>query len=121
MHGGYLMNEKPERYAMCCGLPLISTLLFSGAEWYCSKCCNTYGFFDVPRVADATPKIKAQNKALADKFHELSKSCVPRGCYMKDCARCKANDGDHTAHLTDDEALASGAAYKKLFNEGIEL
>ena len=115
------MNEKPERYAMCCGLPLISTLLFRGAEWYCSKCCNTYGFFDVPRVADATPKIKAQNKALADKFHELSKSCVPRGCYMKDCARCKANDGDHTAHLTDDEALASGAAYKKLFNEGIEL
>ena len=75
----------------------------------------------MPRVADATPKIKAQNKALADKFHELSKSCVPRGCYMKDCARCKANDGDHTAHLTDDEALASDAAYKKLFNEGIEL
>lgn len=115
------MEDKPERYTMCCGLPLVSTLLFSGAEWYCSKCCNTYGFFDVPRVVDANPKIKAQHTTLTDKFHELANACVPRGCYMKDCARCKANDGEHHTHLTDDEREASDAAYQKLFNEGIEL
>ena len=51
------------------GAPLICTLVFRGAEFYCLECGGRYGFLD-PRPAEATGGLEARYASLQAEWDE---------------------------------------------------
>ena len=49
--------EKLSRIAVHCDSPVIWTLRFPGAEWYCVKCDRVFGMLDVENV-ECTPELE---------------------------------------------------------------
>lgn len=45
--------------------PLVSTMEFPGAEFYCVVCGRTYGFLS-PKPAEATPELEARHAVLRE-------------------------------------------------------
>lgn len=57
-----LLDGSQARPVACCphdGEPLIATLEFAGAEFYCVPCGCTFGFLS-PTPADPTPELAAR-------------------------------------------------------------
>lgn len=56
-------------YAVCPvdGEPLVSTLEFRYAEFYCVVCKNKYGFLD-PHPAEPTPELDARHAELRAQY-----------------------------------------------------
>lgn len=102
-------------YAMCCETPLISTIIFRGAEYFCKICKNTYGLFGVPDRADKTPELEKQFKNNTDWFYKISVDIMADGGMRLDnCKTCKENYEAHTYHATDVEWAKHKKAKAKL-------
>lgn len=68
---GRKREGKPAPMACCprCPgtVPLVSTCVFPGAEFYCAECGAKVGFLS-PRPAEATDELKAEQGRLQDAF-----------------------------------------------------
>lgn len=101
---------------VCCGKPLVGTLIFPGAEYFCTVCGNAYGMFGAPNRVDATPEMLALHESLAERFRAVAKDCIPFGAQLRDCPKCCGSEPHHH-HATDGEMEASDAAYRALRDE----
>ena len=109
-------DSNPIKFGMCCGTPLVATLLFSGAEYYCVRCGSTYGLFDVP-IKIETPELREENHRNVEAFHSVAKGAIARNSLHHDCEKCNAPgrpNGYHHQHATSEQAAASEEAYAAL-------
>lgn len=109
--------KVPGLIAVCCGTPLVCTMMFSGAEWYCIKCQTFLPLFDAERI-DWTPGLAQEQEENKDWFYEVTADYMPLTAYRSGCENCDPSTGEHHIdHATDEEKEKSKAAYTKL-NEG---
>lgn len=98
-----MASDKP--YALCprCGEPLVSTLDFPGAEFYCLECRQRYGFLS-PRPGQPTPELEARYRALQAEWDEhVAGRLLLHGGWLHDCEQCKPHAEPHHAHATEEE------------------
>lgn len=102
-----LMGQEKPPIALCprasCGAPLIGTMVFPRAEFYCLECGGHFGFLD-PRKGEPTPELTARMEALEAEWleHAGRKLCVLPG-WFDWCEKCKAHRESHAEHATDEE------------------
>lgn len=109
-------NRAPEQLGMCCGTPLVTTFVFSGAEYYCVRCGSTYGMFDVPRKIE-TPALREEWGRNRAAFDSVANRVIPQNSLRLDCEKCAAPNrpnGYHHEHATSEQAAASDEAYAAL-------
>lgn len=108
--------EKKVPTAGCptCKTPLIGTMAFSGAEFYCLECGRTCGWLS-PYALDAD-KVEEQMKALQAEWDEnVGGKLMPRGTFWRnDCEKCGdvlgRPEGGHWEHVTQEEIEADKEA-----------
>lgn len=93
-------------WAVCrhCNAPLISTLAFPRAEFYCLECGREYGFLG-PARGDDSPEMQARHDALRAEWDTLVAPFLmtPRS-WRLGCDTCRGGFGPyHSEHLTDEE------------------
>jgi len=113
------MNLGTETYATCCGTPLVSTMIFSGAEFYCIKCASTYGIFGVPNRAEKTEALTKAYDKNRQLLYKIAANFIPHNCYINSCDKCEngpegRKHGYHHQHATDEQRKLSDAAYQVL-------
>lgn len=101
-----------DRMAVCPrdGAPLISTILFPKAEFYCLECGARLGWLD-PAAAKPTSELDARYEALKAEWDEHA---APRlrvlRVWFRDCEECMKHGPYHEAHATEAEREAHDAA-----------
>lgn len=106
------------RVAMCpdCERPLISTMIFSKAEFFCRKCKRTLGYLE-PDPAEDSPELQAIIDADEKWFRPIASKCMPIGGKLRTCDKCRTTgDYSHADHATEQEKKDSKAAYHELLN-----
>jgi hypothetical protein len=104
--------------AVCpgCGAPLIPTMTFPGAEFYCLECGRKLGMFS-PDGVDETPERMARYEALKAEWdeHAEGKLLIPRS-WKDGCPNCQLGNVQrfHVDHATDAERAAHEAAMEWL-------
>lgn len=101
------------KFDMCCGEPLVGTMIFPKAEYFCTVCGSAYGIFGAPDRADATPELIARHKDIERKFSTIAKDCIPPGSQRVGCPEC-VRGAYHQDHASEEELAASDAAYAEL-------
>lgn len=87
-------------------VPLICTLAFSGAEFYCLECGGRFGWLD-PIGRKPTEEITAHQERLQAEWDEhAGKKLLTRGAWHQDCEKCKPGGETHLEHATDEEKAA---------------
>lgn len=93
----------------CCprdGAPLISTMLFPEAEFYCLDCGGRFDFLQ-PRGKPETPELLEDMRARETEWNE---HVQPRlrvvRAWLADCDQCKPGGEYHEAHATGEERAA---------------
>lgn len=71
--------------------PLISTIMFYKAEFYCLECGGRFGFLS-PRPVEATPELDGRHKALQAEWDEHTKGLIVEGRSAADEAAQRAHD-----------------------------
>lgn len=111
---GNAATEEPRRGVVCkCGNPLISTFVFSGAEFFCCECKTMVPFRNATRVDDPAPELIAKHANDLAWFRSIAVKYVPRGGRFGNCARCEGGE-DHVEHATDVELKESAEARRLL-------
>jgi len=100
-----------------CGTPMISTLMFSGAEFYCIRCGKTQGIFGSAGILPWTAKLGEEAKLNKGIFNQIAAACIPVGCRFPKCKKCDGQD--HLLHASNEALNKSSEAYKLLAG-GIE-
>ena len=103
------------KIAMCCNIPLIPTLMFHKAEYFCSKCKRTYGLFGTPDSTEETDEILQELDSLREWFANAVSGYIPFGAMKPECDLCKSEP--HHIHMTEAEAKESDAALKRVLEE----
>jgi hypothetical protein len=101
--------------AICinCYTPLIYTLCFAGAEYYCLNCGETFGMFDVS-ARELTKGEIIKLKVMIKVWTTLYRNMIPRSAYTKsNCGKCKIQR-DHNLHLNKEEIIRDKIASKML-------
>ncbi len=106
--------RSPTLLAVHCETPMISTVMFSGAEFYCPKCGETQGIFCTENT-DSTPDLLQEREANQMLFLEISGDLIPTGAQFGNCVKCKSSSEDHRLHASHRDLEKSDAAYKKLY------
>lgn len=102
------------RVAICyCGEPLISTFMFSGAEYFCVRCGASLGMFDT-ESKEMTPELRKRAEANEKKWHSISKGLLTGGVMFRNCDTCSKENTPHLNHATQEELQAHKKALKKL-------
>ena len=109
------MEKTRPPIPVCCKKPLVMTLMFRGAEFYCLDCQSTYGIMEYPGSVQSTPALVKLRKEREAKFQELAKDCIPAGSRRNKCKKCKeGGHGFHSDHATPAARVASAKAYDRL-------
>ena len=104
----------PVSIAVCCDTPLVSTMIFSKAEWYCIKCRTALPLFNAERI-NWTPELEKKSEANDKWFREVTAGYIPPRCFMRDCQKCDTSrDEYHIDHATKEELEKSKTAYANL-------
>jgi len=86
-----------------CEHPLISTMAFRGAEWYCPNCGMVAGMFSGHRVKVTPSRIRKHEGDLRW-WAGVRKHLFIGGECLVGCPKCEAVIREpHTRHLTDEE------------------
>lgn len=104
------------KIAMCrrCQEPLVSTMMFRKAEFYCVNCGATYGYLE-PVPATETPELLSRMDANRTEFENLAKGHIGDGAYhMDDCETCRTKHEPHLYHATPEELAEDQAARARL-------
>jgi len=96
-----------------CGNPLISTFIYSGAEYYCIDCGSSYGFFDGYKDVDETQELNKRGEENLKWFLDIRKDLIGGGMKIRGCKKCDEG-GYHLHHASDDEIKKHKEAEKKL-------
>ena len=105
------------RISVCnCGAPLISTFMFSGAEFYCIECGSHFGMFGVERKQE-TPELKKRLKKNEAKWEKMKKGLLTGGVMFTWCDTCSKTNEPHLNHATKEEITAHEQALEKLGNQ----
>lgn len=98
------METKKLTIAICpqCNNPLISTLLFAQAEWFCMGCKNTYGLF-YSETVQQTPELHAKLKQDLKEFNTFKNDLYLGGEKINGCKLCREKNEPHIRHLTEEE------------------
>lgn len=92
-------------------VPLISTLHFYKAEFYCLDCGGEFGFLDPSRAANPGPELDARLEAYQAEWDEhAGRKLLDGRAWYRDCARCDDRAETHGAHATDAEVEADAIA-----------
>lgn len=102
--------------AMHCGTPLVPTMKFSKAEYYCRECGETFGMFDGFERTPVTPELSAAMEENIAWFRDASKDLIARGMRRRDCAQCEAGEY-HSEHCGDEAIRRSDEAYRRLLKQ----
>ncbi len=106
--------DEEKKIAVCyCGNPLIYTFAFSGAEYYCLDCGNTFGMFDTDRKT-ATSELIKKLKADTRKFKTVNKHLLSGGAMIRDCEICSRESEPHIYHCSEEEKKNHQKAMAKL-------
>lgn len=107
--------------AMCpdCGVPLIGTVLFARAEFFCRTCRGTFGFLE-PVGAPETPELLEVIERDRVWFRAMASGAIPRGGMLSACATCSETNRPHELHTTEEEWAASNKAFKRLLDPAAE-
>jgi hypothetical protein len=91
-------------------VPLIGTMLFPKAEFYCLDCGGHFGFLQ-PAGAAWTPELEEQLQALKADWdeHVKGKAIVERG-WDRYCALCNPGQSYHMDHATPEQLAAHEGA-----------
>ena len=114
-----MIQSRESEINLCrCGHPLVNTMAFRGAEYFCLGCKSTYGtrLFGGPsggKTEPWTPELHKTRAETREKFKELIKDYIPEGAYYSNCKQCKDN-GPHLRHASEADKEKSTQAYKKL-------
>lgn len=107
------LHKGPPRMACCpsCETPLISTMAFPGAEFYCLECGNHVGYV-MPLGKEETPEILAAYEALKAEWDEhIAGKLIAPGSWRIGCPSCESGTREqHSLHATEAERLADGEA-----------
>jgi hypothetical protein len=106
-----MSGEKTLSGCPNCKTPLISTLVFRGAEWYCWRCRATYGLLESVSVP-CTPAIRARLQKKRLWFDKHAKHIWTAGAKKRGCKKCETEM--HASHLMDTEKAAHAKAIKAL-------
>lgn len=92
--------------AICphCNEPLILTMIFPGAEYYCLMCGSSYGMLSVSKTL-SSEELNYKKKQYEKIFKILAKDIIPYGCYFNKCEKCKKFEDTHAEHATEKEWL----------------
>ena len=97
--------------AVCpnCENPLIATLAFAGAEWFCWECRWRGSMFNSKDI-DSTPELVKKLKSDTSKFDEIRDDLWLGGECIIGCKKCKERKERHAHHLTKREKERSERA-----------
>ncbi len=108
-------DDPPTAGCPTCKAPLIATLAFQGAEFYCLECGNTCGWLSPYRLNAA--EVKDRMEALQAEWDEhVGGKIMPRSVFWRmGCEQC-GGDGKprpeqgHWEHVTEEEIEADKEA-----------
>ena len=102
-----------DKVSACCGRPLVSTLCFSGAEFYCTVCGNTYGILDAPDHVEVTQDVAQRMETDRRYFNSVATYTIPYRSKRIGCEQCdRAGSGEyHHDHATLKQKQLSNRAY----------
>lgn len=74
-----------KRISICkkCGEPLMFTFMFDGAEYYCLKCHDSYGYCDSETV-ELTQELECKLKLYKKIFKAIAKDIIKRTLHIED-------------------------------------
>lgn len=111
-----LDRKKPAPTACCpsCRTPLVCTLAFRGAEFYCLECGAAYGWLS-PTAVETTPELNEKLAEIEREWEELGgPKLIGGGMMLKACERCSSHDEPHLSHATEEEKAEHAAVLKVL-------
>jgi len=97
-------KEVPTAGCPSCKAPLICTIAFSGAEFYCLECGRTCGWLDPYRLFGQ--KVVDRQAALQAEWDEHAGDQLLGNFWRDGCAECATHEGYHSQHATDEERQA---------------
>ena len=110
------MPKEETPFALCpnCRAPLISTLDFPGAEFYCLECGHKCGFMS-PVAGAPTPELNARYIKLKREWdeHAANKLLFHSG-WLSNCEKCEPHQEPHRDHATPDDWAAHQDAWEWL-------
>ena len=92
-----------------CENPLIATLAFAGAEWFCWECRWKGGMFYSKDIV-STPELIKKLKSDTAKFDEIRDDLWLGGERVTGCKKCEVGNDRHVHHLTKREKERSQKA-----------
>ncbi len=101
-------------FAVHCGTPMVGTIMFSGAEFYCVKCGTSQGMFGTMDT-QATPELQRELEENEKKFREVAADLIPAGAQFDKCGTCQGKKEDHRLHASHEDLEKSDKAYQKLY------
>ena|SRR5438105_3982592 len=108
------MTDRPMAVCPRDGAPLIPTMVFRGAEFYCLDCGARLGYLS-PTPAEATPELEARYDALKAEWDEhAGQKLLTDGAWLDACEKCRPGGEPHSAHATSDERAAHDNAIRWL-------
>jgi len=113
------MKKDENKVIACCpncDNPVISTIQFPRAEWFCWACKWTGGIFDA-KSKDLTASNQKKLDADQKTFDKASEGYVGVGCRFTKCEKCKNNNEDHRVHWTDEEQTNHSKAKALIFKK----
>jgi transposase len=105
-------GESPFAGCPGCAAPLIGTMAFSGAEWYCLECGRHVSYVGPVRL-EPNDETRSRYEALQAEWDEHAGSkLMPRGAFWKkDCPQCASRPAaGHLEHATQEEIEADELA-----------
>ena len=111
-------GDSMKRVQVCpeCGLTVVWTFMFAGAEWYCPVCEWAGGMFYAVQ-APATAELIGLQKRITARFHRAQNKVLPTTAYRRDCDKCDSGRGEyHCRHADADELRADEVGRRWLKN-----
>lgn len=92
-------------------VPLVSTIAFTKAEFYCLDCGGTFGFLDPRKAQNPGPELDARMAAYEAEWAEnAGRKLLTIHSWHTDCEACKVGGEYHHSHATEAEHQADAEA-----------
>lgn len=91
------------------GTPLISTIVFSGAEFYCIECGQKFGWLS-PRPVEPNEENNAWYERIKAEWDEHVGNKLLGRFWRDGCDQCSQRKGYHCVHATEAEIEADRKA-----------
>ncbi len=96
-----------------CEHPIVSTMIFRGAEKFCPSCGAARDLFFGKRVP-ATKELLAEKNKIDKEFGDIVKDILGQGAMYRNCKICSEKSEYHSLHATQEEKDNHYKALKKL-------